>query len=310
MIEKIASKFGNNVLLSERLQNDEKLRDLAFEFCHTFDVKVTSYNESKDRIVNVLSNRGIALGTLSVTSSGGEAVYIYECEGLVRKDKSSARSNEISRDSSKIRNLIKAVKTNGESPTEEKMVNTYKSAIQTAIRNVGERNTPYISVENNQIIALVEKAIGYPATEQLDTEEISRLYKKYLQQLNGIDQAKQDMQRYAKGCTVVKLPYSYTRQSQKNNGIIIGDVTWDGVEKFGSKDIKVTKPFERFDSITDSPIAGVGTMIRTYFEGNKNMYEAECPLGMEIRDRYYKDIDIVTASSAGNFVVLIPQHAT
>ena len=38
--------------------------------------------------------------------------------------------------------------------------------------------------------------------------------------------------------------------------------------------------------------------------------EAECPLGMEIRDRYYKDIDIVTASSAGNFVVLIPQHAT
>jgi hypothetical protein len=310
MIEKIASKFGDNVLLSEKLENDGRLRDLAFEFCHTFDVKVTAYDDSKNRTISVLSNRGIPLGTLHVTSDGDQSVYIYECEGLIRKDKSSARSNEYSRDSGKIRNLIKSLKVNGDIPSDDKMVNAYKRAMQSAIRNVSERNTPYISVENNQIIALVERAIGCPATEQLDTDEIKRLYKKYLQQLHGNDQAKVDMQRYARGCTAVKLPYSYVRQSQKNDGIIIGDIAWDGIENFGSKDIKITKPFERFNSIAESPISAVGTMIRTYFEGNKNYYDSNSPLGVDATSTYYKDIDISCACSENNFVVLIPHHAT
>jgi hypothetical protein len=307
MIERITSKFGNNVLLSEKLENDTSLRDLAFEFCHTFDVKVTSYSSTQEKLVNVLSNRGIPLGALSVAYHNTEPVYIYECEGLVSKDKSSARSNEYSRDSGKIRNLIKSLKVNGESPTEDKMVETYKSAIHSALRCVGDRSTPYINVESNQVVALIEKAMGYATTAQLDSDEIGRLYKKYLQQVSNNSLASLEKQRFAKGCTVVKLPYSYVRQSQKNNGIIIGDVVWDGNDK---KDIRVTKPFERFDSIADSPIAGLGTMIRTYFEGNKSIYDSDSPLGIPINDKYYRHIDISCSSSSNSFVAIIPHHAT
>jgi hypothetical protein len=310
MIERIASKFGDNILLSVRLENNESLKNFAFEFCHTFDVKVTSYPNTQEKLVNVLSNRGIPLGDLSVIFDDGEPIYVYQCEGLIRKDKSSARSNEYSRDSGKIRNLIKSLKVNGEIPTEDKMVSTYRDAIQSALKSVGDRSTPYISVESSQVVALIEKAMGYATTEQLDSHEMGRLYAKYLKQLANNDEASKDMQRYAKGCTVVKLPYHYVRQSQKNNGILIGDVMWDGVEKFGSKDIKVTKPFERFDSIADSPISAVGTMIRTYFEGNKKHYNSESPLGVDTLDKYYKDIDISTSSSGQNFIVLIPHHAT
>ena len=308
MIDKIASQFGDTELLSKRLANSEPLRDLVFEFCHTFDVKATAYGDNERHAgVNVLSNRGIPLGNLRINRHDNEPIYIYECENIIQKDKASARSSQYARDSNKIRSLIKTIKNNKEMPCENKMVDSFKYAMRDAINNVADNGKPTLSVSSEMQTAMAETILGVPRTMSLDIDVIRARYEKYLTQLELSSHMNKEAKRYAKGCTVIRMPYGWGQSPQDNDGVLIGEARWDGFDEV--KEIHITKQFERYDNLLESPIAGLATMIRTYFESRRNIYNKDNVLGLEFRDRYYKDIDISTASRNNTFVAIIPLHA-
>ena len=307
MIEKIASPFGNIELLSNLLESNSNLKNLVMEFCHTFDVKAITHGNTKR--VNILSNRGIPLGELYLSNKSNDPVYIYSCEGIIFKEKASANSDSNSRDSSKITSLIKTINKNGEHPVETKIFDSYKWAIRDALCTVGERRKPTINVASDLALAMLEKLLNVPITQNLDTDQMKLLHTRYIKELNSTELAVQNQQRFAKGCIVVKMPYRYANANQKNDGVLVGEMICTNVSDPSNKDINITKPFERFDSLTDSPIAGVATMIRTYFEGHKDMYDESNALGIGSNDRYFRDIDVAVASRNSTYVALIPLHA-
>jgi hypothetical protein len=311
MIEKIASSFGNIELLSNRLESNSDLKNLVMEFCHTFDVKATVYESSKRfHGVSVLSNSGIPLGELYISYHGNDPVYIYTCEGIIYKDKASAKSDSTSRDSGKITSLIKTIKKNGEHPVETKIFDSYKNAIRDALNTVGNKQTPTIDVASDLALAMLESLLNVPLTRSLDLHEMQKMHKKYLKELNNNELAIKNKERFAKGCIVVKMPYRYTNINQMNDGVLVGEMTCANTDSIKNENIVITKPFERFDSLADSPIAGLTTMIRTYFEGHKDKYDADNVLGISsTSDRYFRDIDIAVASRNSTYVALIPLHA-
>ena len=313
MIEKIASSFGNIELLSNLLESNSNLKNLVMEFCHTFDVKAITHGNTKR--VNILSNRGIPLGELYLSNmvsplcKDNDPVYIYSCEGIISKEKASANSDSNSRDSSKITSLIKTIKKNGEHPVETKIFDSYKSAIRDALSTVGERRKPTINVGSDLALAMLEKLLNVPITQNLDTDQMKLLHTRYLKELNSTELAIQNQQRFAKGCVVVKMPNRFANANQKNDGVLVGEIICTNVSDPSDKDINITKPFERFDSLADSPIAGIATMIRTYFEGHKDKYDETNALGIGSNDRYFRDIDVAVASRSSTYVALIPLHA-
>jgi hypothetical protein len=246
---------------------------------------------------------------LYLSNKSNDPVYIYSCEGIIFKEKASANSDSNSRDSSKITSLIKTINKNGEHPVETKIFDSYKWAIRDALCTVGERRKPTINVASDLALAMLEKLLNVPITQNLDTDQMKLLHTRYLKELNNTELAVQNQQRFAKGCIVVKMPYRYANANQKNDGVLVGEMICTNVSDPSNKDINITKPFERFDSLTDSPIAGVATMIRTYFEGHKDMYDESNALGIGSNDRYFRDIDVAVASRNSTYVALIPLHA-
>jgi hypothetical protein len=310
MIEKVASPFGNIELLSNRLESNSDLKNLVMEFCHTFDVKAIAYeNRGKLNRVNILSNRGIPLGELYLSKKNDDPIYIYSCQGIISKDKSSANSDSNSRDSGKITSLIKTIKKNGEHPVETKIFDSYKSTIRDALSTVGNKQTPTVDVASDLALAMLESLLNVPLTRSLDMHEMQQMHKKYLKELNNNELAMKNKQRFAKGCIVVKMPYRYADTNQKNDGVLVGEMTCANTDSIKNENIQITKSFERFDSLADSPIAGLATMIRTYFEGHKDKYDPDNALGILSTDKYFRDIDVAVASRSSTYVALIPLHA-
>jgi len=307
MIEKVASQFANIEFLSEVLESNNDLKNLTMEFCHTFDVKAIAHPNTYKK-VNILSKRGIPLGELFIKRRDSNPIYVYRCDEVISKEKASANSDSSSRDSNKITSLIKTIKKNNEYPDEATVFNSYKGAIRDAFTNVNEKRKPHITCSSDETLGMIEYILQVPTTTPFNVGDVRATYDKYLKALNELAEGNKTIERYAKGCTVLKMPYRYAGTSQEHDGILIGEATFD-MNKSMPNDITFTKPFERYNSISDSPIAGIATMIRTYFEAHKNWYDPENPLGMQIRDRFYSEIDISTASRNGTLVALIPLHA-
>jgi hypothetical protein len=307
MIEKVASQFANMEYLSEVLESNNDLKVLTMEFCHTFDVKAIAYDNSSKKI-NVLSKRGIPLGELLIKHKDGDPIYVYRCDGIITKEKASANSDSNSRDSNKITSLIKTIKKNSESPDESKIFDSYKGAIRDAFNNVNEKRKPQISCSSDEALGMIEYILKVPTTTPFNIDDVQNTYHKYLKGLGELDNGKKTLERYSKGCIVVKMPYRYSSINQANDGLLIGEATFDTYRSMPN-DITFTKPLERYNSISDSPIAGVASMIRTYFQSNKNYYDEENALGIMVRDRFYPDIDVSMASRNSALVTLIPLHA-
>jgi len=314
-MEKFLSSYGFTDSAMNVIEKQGGLKELVHEFCTAFNVKVThnASNSMEDRegmllrkYVNVVDNNGFPLGSLRVDKNyNGDKVYVYECDTIVNKAKASANSSQNARDSTKINGLIKSLKTNNEYPRAE---STYKHFIQTMGYGFNtldrDRMQSNINISIETFMGMAHQILGLPSEKfTVDRQELQTHIDKYKKAEAERQEGLSVSKRFAKGVTVVRLPSGGYRGN--NDGFyMIGKGAYDSVLNKPS----ITEPFVRYDSISDSPLAGLAVMCKTY-TSKGNHYTLDNDFGISRNDTYIADLDIVTCFGNSIHLLLIPDNA-
>jgi hypothetical protein len=111
----------------------------------------------------------------------------------------------------------------------------------------------------------------------------------------------EEFDRFAKGVTTIRLPNM--DWNQKESFYLIGKASMDSNENL------ITSDYKRYDSMADTPYAGLATMCKTYFSRIDNSSSNDNEFGLARMDRYFKDLDIISCYSGINHFILIPDNA-
>lgn len=308
-MEKFLSSYGYPDNAVATMDKHEGLKELVHEFCTAFDVKVTHNNDSDSvnrRFVNVVDNNGYPLGSLKVDKNrDGNKIYIYDCETIVNKSKSSANSYQGARDSTKISGLIKSLKTNGEYP---RATGTYKHLMQVINYGFGamgkERMSRNISIPAETFMGMACQILNRPSEFfTMDKDLIQRHIDQYYKEKAESKESDDLIQRFSKGIFVIRLASGGFRLNM-DGFYAIGKATYDPINNKAT----ITEPFVRYDSILDSPFSGLALMSKTYMS-NKSNYSSDNEFGIGRGDSYIADLDVVNCYGNSLHLLLVPDNA-
>ena len=296
----IISTYGNPDQARIILESPHRgeLNKLAHEFCASFNLKVTNHGLSESR-VSVVDNNGIPLGALYTTSDGSDTIYIYEAEGIIKKERSSKNSGNDARDSKKISTLIRSLKKNNEEPTASKLFPLWNRALNfgfTELKSSGASRN--LTIPRDQVQFMCEKLLGENVSGMIDQALLLDTLAKMRKEDKEIENQQVNLDRYAKGVTAIKIPISGTEKHY-----IICKAKYDTTT---NSVVDVTDAV-RHESMSDTPFAGLALMCRSRKQDSR--FTTSNEFGIERCDRYWEDLDIVTAYNGHCFFLLIPDHA-
>ena len=301
MIETILSTYGDRESAKTVLETHSTYRDLAFEFCNAFGVKVTGAKSNSTKL-SVVDHEGIPLGYLQVDKAMGKPVYIYNCHAVINKTRSSRNSDSSSRDSNKINTLIRTLKKNDEIPTAEIVTKQFLGTIKYGFNELRhESPSTRVQITRDTMYGICQQLIGLPVTYAIDMSHIQDLYNNMIEDERRSEEGMKELKRFAKGVTTIRLPQKDWHNSE--DFYLIGKAWLDSNEDL------VTSNYKRYDSMSDTPYAGLATMCKTYFSRDNNLSSNDNEFGLARRDRYFKDLDIISCYSGTDHFILIPDNA-
>ena len=310
-MEKFLSTYGHPTSALDTLEKIQGLKELAHEFCTAFGVKITHNKATteghKKRSVDVVDNNGFPLGQLQIGSnSSGDRYYAYECEGLIKKQKSSANSGQSARDSTKISGLIKALKINSEYPKAEACMGQFKSTISYGFGAMdNDRLSRSLSIDKDKFIGIAYEILGIENHGyHIDKSWIQEMVDSYNKEENKKKQGKMLLERFGKGMTVIRLP-SVTRGDANEDFYLIGRATYNT----STEKVDTIGDFIRYDSISDTPYAGLAVMCKTYMVKSKHGSTDDNAFGIGRSDAYISDLDITNCYGGSTHLLLIPDNA-
>jgi hypothetical protein len=254
-----------------------------------------------------VDNNGFPLGQLQISkNSGGDRLYIYECEGLIKKQKSSANSGQSARDSTKISGLIKSLKNNNEYPKAEGCYGHFKSVIRYGFGSMArDRLSSSISLDKDVFLGIAYEVLGIPNHGyQIDKDFLQRNIDNFKK-----EEAKQSKditlkERFAKGITVIKMPHANHLRGAEDF-YLIGKATYDPIKD----DVLTIGDFIRYDSISDTPYAGLAVMCKTYMAKSSHGSTNDNAFGIMRGDSYIRDLDITNCYGGNTHLLLVPDNA-
>lgn len=300
------SQFANADITQLRMDDNYKLKNLAMQVCHEFNLRVTDGQKKEANILELLTEQGLPVGHISVIKDyrSKEDYYEISMPDIISKEKSSARSDRNSRDSDKIPTLLKSIKKNKEIPTTEKLTKSYLQCLFYALMRVGEAHKPSISIHNDVALSAIKFALGIDTMEiQLHTAKLQETYDQYMKSVSELSSAQSNQARYLKGCTAIGIVGNRWHESGSAY-YLVGDVGADE-----DNNLKFQGNLTRYSTLADTDHAPIAAMIRTYMQGSKHT-EGDNELRVAWADRYYDEIDIATGyTGSSGLWVLIPKHA-
>jgi len=298
------SQFANRDATQEQIDNNPKLKSLAMQVCHEFNLRVHQHKEAHK--LGILTEQGLPVGNISVIKDYRDQEYFYEISmpDIISKEKSSARSDRNSRDSDKIATLLKSIKKNKEIPTMDKLSKTYLQCLFYALQRVGEAHKPEVTVRNDVALSAIKFALGIDTMEvQLHTAKLQEIYDQYMKSVSELSNAQSNQARYLKGCTAIGMAGGRWSDSNKPY-YLVGNV---GADEDGN--LAFQGNLTRYATLTDTEHAPTAAMVRTYMQGHKNG-SGNNDLGIPWADRYYHEIDIATGyTGSSGLWALIPKYA-
>lgn len=301
--------------LKELFVSKPSLRNLAFDFCTAFNVKIERIKNSG--ALRLATPNGLDAGEIYTASNSrdrSETIYIYEHSYLVKKEKSSSNSSRSERDSNKIATLIRTLKKNKEFPSDEAITKAYSEEMITAlhpVRDATRYGLPKIEVQNDFVKMLVENYLGVDTNSiRQYSSELKDSYSKYLVSMEKYNESADDFKRFCKGFKLIGMDYEnyYGGNGDATPRYIIGEgelVTTDSREK-----VLVQGSLKCYSSLKEVPeIAVDAMMISTYMQGRTNdrMYSNRNELFLSRMDRYIPDLDIGVGYRNNIIWVAIPK---
>ena len=298
------SQFANQDATQEQIDNNPKLKSLAMQVCHEFNLRVHQHKEAHK--LGILTEQGLPVGYVSVIKDYRDGEFYYEVSmpDIISKEKSSARSDRNSRDSDKVATLLKSIKKNKEQPTTEKLTKNYLQCLYYALQRVGEAGKPDIQIRNDVALSAIKYALGIDMMGvQLHTAKLQEIYDQYMKEVQSLSSAKDNYDRYLKGCTAIGIVGNRWHEAGKAY-YLVGNVAAD---EHG--ELAFQGGLTRYASLADTEHAPMAAMIRTYMQGSEHRSDSTNDLGIPWADTYYNEIDIATGYSGNTGLwALIPKH--
>jgi hypothetical protein len=274
------------------------LRNLAFDFCTAFNVKIKRLKENG--ALRLATPNGLDAGELYTTTSSldrSETVYIYENEMLVKKSKSSSNSNRNERDSNKIATLIRTLKKNKEFPSDESMTKAYSEEIITAIhpaKDASRYGEPTIDVPKNIAKMLVENHLGVDTiTIKHYASELRDIYSNYLVNMKRFNESADDHKRFCNGFKIVGIQYENFYNDSVKPQYIVGEGIVDLAGKH--EKVQIQGSLKSYSSLKDVPEVAIDAMmISTYMQGKATdrAYSNRNELFLNRVDKFLPELDI------------------
>ena len=311
-MEKFLSTYGYPASALDTVEKLNGMKELVHEFCTAFGVKITHNKATEEgfkrRGVDVVDNNGFPLGQLQISSNGaGDKLYIYECEGIIRKQKSSANSGQSARDSTKISGLIKSLKTHAEYPMAEGCYKQFKTVINFGFGQMDRvRVSSSINVDKDKFMAIAHEILGIEYEGYyVDRDWIRSVVNNFKKEESKKNEGKKLLERFAKGMTVIRLPHNHYRGGSQESFYLIGKATYDTA----NDKVATIGDFIRYDSISDTPYAGLAVMCKTYMSKTPHGCSSGNDFGIDRGDAYIADLDITNCYAGNTHMILIPDHA-
>lgn len=300
--------------LKELFTAKPSLRNLAFDFCTAFNVKIDRIKNSG--ALRLATPNGLDAGVIDTASNSrdrSETIYIYENQYLIKKEKASSNSSRSERDSNKIATLIRTLKKNNEYPNDVAMTKAYSEEIITALHPVkdGARyGAPKIELNKDMTKMLAEFYLGVDTISiKQYSSELKDSYSKYLVEMQKYDESADDHKRFCKGFKIIGIAYeNYYSDGTVAPKYIVGEgelVTSDSREK-----VLVQGSLKSYSSLRDAPEVAVDAMmISTYMQGRSTdrNYSDRNELFIGRIDKFLSELDIGVGHRNNVVWVAIPK---
>jgi hypothetical protein len=292
----IVSTYGNLDLANVILSSNEKLNNLAHEFCTTFNVKVTNHGKSENKL-DVVNNNGIPLGALYTESDGSDTIYIFESDRIIKKSRSSKYTSNSARDSKKISTLIKSIKKNNEEPIVSKLFPEWGRTIRYGFHTLKPDNaTRRVEMPRDQFQFICEHVLGENVSGIIDYNLLKESLTKMRNEEKECDEKLKEYHRFTKGVTAIKMPLG----SDKH--YVVLKARYDLIKS----ETEILSEPVRYESMSDTEFAGLALMCRS--RKNDNHFTATNEFGIDRRDYYWEDLDIATCYNGDLSFVIIPDN--
>lgn len=295
-------------------------RDLAVEFCHTFNTKVgipvaVKTSDQSEKVSEMVQNHlhplllslytpeGMPCGTIETRYDG--EFYVVHKSPLITKEKASGRCDKHGRDSKTVKGLINAIKRNKhEQPTTKILLSTFTGGIKYALTNMDGSRTVNVSFSHpSTVTELVKYYLGETNHASTHDAAIREEYKKFLDAAEANQKIRDTKRRFMDGCktvAVLRYPSSYYKPVY-----FVADAEWT------VKDAEAPPSFTNMSFVNslndDERVAADAMMIRTYMQGQSPTNDNEFCL--PTIDRYLPDIDVSTGFNRTDCLwVLIPKN--
>jgi hypothetical protein len=286
--------------LTELFRTKPSLRNLAFDFCTAFNVKVSRIKNSG--ALRLATPNGLDAGELSTTTNSrdrSEAVYIYENQYLIRKEKASSNSSRSERDSNKIATLIRTLKKNNEYPSDVAMTKAYAEEIVVALHPVkdGARyGAPKIELNKDITKMLAEFYLGVDTLSiKQYSSELKDSYSKYLVEMQKYDESADDFKRFCAGFKIIGIAYeSFHDDGTFVPRYIVGEGEVVTTDNSNGK-VLIQGSLKSYSTLKDVPEVAVDAMmIATYMQGKstERSYSNRNELFINRIDKFLPELDI------------------
>ena len=286
--------------LTDLFRKQPSLRNLSFDFSTAFNVKISRIKNSG--ALRLATPNGLDAGELSTTTNSrdrSEAVYIYENQYLIRKEKASSNSSRSERDSNKIATLIRTLKKNNEYPSDVAMTKAYAEEIIVALHPVkdGARyGAPKIELNKDITKMLAEFYLGVDtiSIKQYSTE-LKDSYSKYLVEMQKYDESADDFKRFCAGFKIIGIAYeNYHDDGSASPKYIVGEGEVVTTDNSNGK-VLIQGSLKSYSTLKDVPEVAVDAMmIATYMQGKstERSYSNRNELFIGRIDKFLPELDI------------------
>ena len=276
------------------------LRNLAFDFCTAFNVKVSQIKNSG--ALKLATPNGLDAGELYTASNSrdrSETVYIYENQYLIKKEKASSNSSRSERESNKIATLIRTLKKNNEYPNDVAMTKAYSEEMIVALHPVkdGARyGAPKIELNKDITKMLAEFYLGVDtiSIKQYSTE-LKDSYSKYLVEMQKYDESADDFKRFCAGFKIIGIAYdNFHSDGTVAPKYIVGEGDVVTTDNSNGK-VLIQGSLKSYSTLKDVPEVAVDAMmIATYMQGKstERSYSNRNELFIGRIDKFLPELDI------------------
>lgn len=313
-IESICSPYTNLAALTEVLDNSASaFKRGVFDMCAAFNLKadVVERGAPLENDVWLITPNGWVAGRLMYTyeyTTGDKEWYFKYVSRAIRKARSDARSDRHARAATKIKDLIRVLRSKKEMITDanafEHEVRAIGYAMSCVTSKIDQHPKPKLVIQHDMVDSVARSALEGVALPEVLRADMEHAYAQFMKERETYEEATASIKLFERGCTAVGLFEHVTGKTH----YFIGKVKFESNGRRNHK-VELQGEVKRYTSLDGTGLETDAAIIRTYMQGQAGRYDENNDFGLQRRDHYYNEIEVATGYAGDTLLwALLPER--